>query len=425
MKKVLIAIPTNVGIEAETFKSIYDLEVPEGMETDFQFFYGYRIDQVRNLIVSWARDYDYVFFVDSDIVLPSNALTSLYEELKYNNTVKVATGIYIQRREENIFELYKRNDLGGHVNIPANEMAHYIANDRLLTVSACGFGCALVDTGVFGATSYPWFDYRHAIDHVNTYSEDLYFCDKVYEAGYFIVAKTDVICEHIGKRKFVVPTPDKSHLDKIADKDLLPKDHVKYLKKLGREIEHPKVIYDIGACVGHWTRHAKDSFPKADIFLFDAAKSVVNHMMSMVDSRMARGCFNGLLSESRQQIMFYEDEENPGGNSYYKETTGHYDKIEPELREAYSLDDVVEANNWPLPDLIKMDIQGAELDVIKGAPKCMSHVKHVILEAQSMDYNEGAPKAHEVIEYMLDNGFILESKFCEGAADADYHFKRV
>jgi hypothetical protein len=50
MKKILIAIPTARYIEADTFKSIYDLEIPTGYETTFQTFYGYRVDQVRNLI---------------------------------------------------------------------------------------------------------------------------------------------------------------------------------------------------------------------------------------------------------------------------------------------------------------------------------------------------------------------------------------
>jgi hypothetical protein len=53
-KKILIAIPCKNDIEADTFKSIYDLEVPEGYETEFQYFYGYAVDQVRNLIAHWV-----------------------------------------------------------------------------------------------------------------------------------------------------------------------------------------------------------------------------------------------------------------------------------------------------------------------------------------------------------------------------------
>lgn len=48
MKNILIAVPTNKYIEPETMKSIYDLEVPDGYKTHFQFFYGYSRSQVKN-----------------------------------------------------------------------------------------------------------------------------------------------------------------------------------------------------------------------------------------------------------------------------------------------------------------------------------------------------------------------------------------
>jgi len=36
----------------------------------------------------------------------------------------------------------------------------------------------------------------------------------------------------------------------------------------------PKIIYDIGACVQHWTRKAKEVWPNYKYYLLDAAKSV-------------------------------------------------------------------------------------------------------------------------------------------------------
>lgn len=56
MKTILIAVPTNKYVETETMKSIYDLIVPPGYKTELQFFYGYQIDQIRNLIAEWVSD---------------------------------------------------------------------------------------------------------------------------------------------------------------------------------------------------------------------------------------------------------------------------------------------------------------------------------------------------------------------------------
>lgn len=76
-KRILIAIPTNKYIEPETFKSIYDLDIPEGYETDFQFFYGYTRSQIKNLICDWAKNYDYTLFVKPNMILRNDTLTSI------------------------------------------------------------------------------------------------------------------------------------------------------------------------------------------------------------------------------------------------------------------------------------------------------------------------------------------------------------
>jgi len=78
-----------------------------------------------------------------------------------------------------------------------------------------------------------------------------------------------------------------------------------------------------------------------------------------------------------------------------------------------------------MPDLIKMDIQGAELDVLKGADLCLDYCTNLIIEAQHVDYNEGAPKIEELVEYLTTKGFSLVSNFCKGGVDGDYHFSKA
>ena len=95
------------------------------------------------------------------------------------------------------------------------------------------------------------------------------------------------------------------------------------------------------------------------------------------------------------------------------------------MKTSWTLDSVVKYNNWPLPDLVKLDIQGAELDVLRGAQHTLSNCTDIILEAQHTDYNEGAPKVDEVIEYMRSIGFELVSNFSRVEHDGDYHFRRL
>jgi FkbM family methyltransferase len=140
----------------------------------------------------------------------------------------------------------------------------------------------------------------------------------------------------------------------------------------------------------------------------------------------------GVLSnETGKPVEFYQNTYHPGGNSYYRENP----EVNPEAlnyfndshRRVYTtvtLDAVVNLKQLPKPDLIKMDVQGAELDVLKGAVETLRNCDHVILELQTVEYNKGAPLSQSVIEYMQDLGFTVQGPFSLNGPDGDYYFSR-
>lgn len=189
-KTVLIAIPTAKYIEPETFKSIYDLDIPDNVDVRFQYFYGYQIDQIRNLIAHWAVNFDYLFSVDSDIVLPQDTLTKFF-----NHNVDMVSGVYIQRKPNTeILEIYRKNAHGGVSNVAMKD----ITPPGLHEIDACGFGCVLIKSDVIKNIGYPQFVYKSALDHKDTISEDVYFCQKAKELGAKIYVDSSVVCDHIG-----------------------------------------------------------------------------------------------------------------------------------------------------------------------------------------------------------------------------------
>ena len=84
MKRILIAIPTNRNIEAQTFRSIYDLIIPDGYQVEFQYFYGYSRSQIKNLIGKWAERYDYTVFVPKKGTVASNLICDMVDALSDN-----------------------------------------------------------------------------------------------------------------------------------------------------------------------------------------------------------------------------------------------------------------------------------------------------------------------------------------------------
>lgn len=419
-KRILLAIPTNKYIEPETFRSLWNLEVPDGYELEFQYFYGYQIDQIRNLIAHWAVAYDYLFCVDSDIVVPKDALVKML-----NANKDIISGLYIQRiPDKKILEIYLQAPFGA-----TNANFDDVKDSGIFEIAACGMGCCLINSRVIRTMEYPHFVYKSAINHAHTFSEDIYFCFKARELGFTVWADSSIRCEHLGQTTFALPTyseppvqepsfSKEKYINDMANWDLLPTDYVEYMKTLDI---NPKVVYDIGACVLHWTNKAKEIWKDAEYYLFDANPDV--------ESVLARSGYpywiDVLTDSDGKELTFYKKDDNLGGNSYYMETTGFYSESDGKPVIGWTLDGIVEENCWPLPDLIKIDVQGAEVDVLRGAKRCLKHCTDVILEAQHTDYNAGAPKVEEVINFMQEQGFKLVAKVTQAEVDADYHFKRV
>lgn len=219
---------------------------------------------------------------------------------------------------------------------------------------------------------------------------------------------------------------EKFYLD-IYQKDLLPKNHINYLESLKKRGFEPKVIYDIGSCVLHWTRHAERIWPDAKIILFDANP----HCKFLYQKYQY---YNGLLSNiSGVNMKFYMNEFSPGGASYYREIGSENSKtLYPENRYynylAMTLDDVVEKYNYPKPDFVKMDVQGAEHDILQGGIKTMKSTQHLIMELpkSGIIYNENAPNLEKTIKLAEDYGWICEAPLFSdnGYFDGDYGFIR-
>jgi FkbM family methyltransferase len=191
---------------------------------------------------------------------------------------------------------------------------------------------------------------------------------------------------------------------------------LRYLKKI-----KPKVIYDIGSCVLNWTNFAKKLWPTADIYQFEA----MDLIEELYEEYGIKNYAHVLLTDvDNKSISFYQNLLLPGGNSYYKENTQAFNESHRVTKVGMTLDTVIKQKNWPLPNMIKIDTQGSEIDILKGAKNSLSECYDLIIEAQHTDYNAGAPKVEEVINYVQSIGFVLVREMTHGPIDRDYHFKR-
>jgi FkbM family methyltransferase len=113
----------------------------------------------------------------------------------------------------------------------------------------------------------------------------------------------------------------------------------------------------------------------------------------------------GLLSDRERDVAWYGD--GGAGDSYYQERHDRYDRIAKVTRRAVPLDSLVSEHALPRPDFLKIDTQGFEIDILKGASQCLEHCSLVLLECPLVDYNTGAPNMSAYLDYMRDKGFFV------------------
>jgi len=163
----------------------------------------------------------------------------------------------------------------------------------------------------------------------------------------------------------------------------------------------PKSILDIGANVGQFYNEIKNIFPNSYYYLVEGSESceVVLETFN-VDYSIC------LLSDSEKEVDLYIRKNEPicTGNSIYRENTSFYDddQIIVEKKQTKTLSNLL--NNQTF-DLIKIDVQGSEIDIINGGLDIIKEAKGILMEVSLMEYNQNAPTKEFVYEYMDNLGF--------------------
>ena len=174
------------------------------------------------------------------------------------------------------------------------------------------------------------------------------------------------------------------------------------MDKLFRHI-NPKTALDIGAYVGDFTRSLLRQFPNCQVVMVEANSHCESYLKTV-------GCpyeIVALCDYNGQALLYMENDNLLGtGASLYKENTNWYSKGEKQTVNTKRLDDCTYFDGASI-DLIKMDVQGAELDVIRGGEKTIKNATFVMMETSLLQYNQGAPLIDNVVERMVSMDFCM------------------
>lgn len=180
------------------------------------------------------------------------------------------------------------------------------------------------------------------------------------------------------------------------------------------DLRHGHVVIDVGANIGQFSEVALAYSPLIDLHVFEPIPAAFKDLTSCLAPYGEVKLSNCALAS------------HPGRGELkvrsYDECTSLLDpseKLENGLLgldlsvkqtipiEITTLDEYVIAHSLRRIKLLKLDVQGYELEVLKGAAKSLASVDWIYLEAQIQELYVGAPTFSEIACFLKARGFLL------------------
>ena len=196
-------------------------------------------------------------------------------------------------------------------------------------------------------------------------------------------------------------------------------DPVEVLQRLlGKE--KVRVIVDGGASIGDTSENFCNCFPKATVHAFEPYPSFqkIIAQKSLKNNRIQLAPF--ALSDRKSDALMYVNE-SEGTNSLLKADTQGMSSVYGDLLkekgtlpvQTTSLDDWMENAEIAYLDILKLDIQGFEIEAIRGARETLrdGRVKSILCEVMFRKCYERQTEWGELVNEIMRCGFVLFNFF--------------
>jgi FkbM family methyltransferase len=166
----------------------------------------------------------------------------------------------------------------------------------------------------------------------------------------------------------------------------------------------PKVVLDIGAAKGYWSEIAQYLFfSDAHFYMIDPLKQSEEHLAELAGRNKQ---FHYLLvavgsEPGSVQMNVGNDPDASSLLSFGPQTQTQQTVI------VETIDRLIEQNKIPQPQMAKIDVQGFEIEVLKGAQKMLESTEVIIIEVNLYEFMNQTPLADRVISYMAEKGYRI------------------
>lgn len=175
----------------------------------------------------------------------------------------------------------------------------------------------------------------------------------------------------------------------------------------------PKYLCDIGAYTGKWSFVMHQMNPGLEhVVLFEPQRKFREELRALPLGNVQKVIYECGLGDEEKSLTIKGGTSSasildvaPAQTQFFPDSV----KQDEEKIGIKVLDDIYSRDKLPYPDVIKIDVQGYELNVLKGARQVLSKAKYLVIELSFREFYAGQPPLSEVLQFLEMNDFMMVS----------------
>src|SRR4051812_14289945 len=179
-----------------------------------------------------------------------------------------------------------------------------------------------------------------------------------------------------------------------------PEEVLAHVERLGF---HPATVVDVGVAYG--TPELYEAFPDARFLLVDPLEEYAEGI-AQATARLRHAEWVRAAAGPEPGEISINVNRAPALSSTLGHWKGQDDGGQPRAVPVGRIDDLVDERSLPAPFLVKVDVEGAELNVLAGATRVLEQTELVLLEVNLFEFLPGQPQLHDVVAFMKERGFV-------------------
>jgi FkbM family methyltransferase len=183
---------------------------------------------------------------------------------------------------------------------------------------------------------------------------------------------------------------------------------VDFLKNVRARGFSPRGIIDVGANRGDWTRLALSIFPNIPVIMIEPQDEMRLYLSKLCKSQLSCHYVKAGAGRAAGELVQTIWSDLNGSSFLPQADSSRLRSGEQRKTEIIAIDSLL-SETYPdfVPDLVKLDIQGFELEALSGAETTFGRTELFILETSLFSFLPRQPFTREVISFMFERGYEL------------------